>query len=303
MSDPTVVLPQSELPGPPAVAPPAPVGTAYATRPAHGSAAAYEPTVSVPASVTAAAFAPAAGAVAVHPVEADGPAGRRVALVVVGVVLVALLGAGAFLALRPGARPTLTDTALAASLGDQASGGPGIGAAVTRPGEPGLGGSVLPVVPDGPVADEPAADDPGTSGSAVESPVVVVVPAPPTTSSPAPATPPTTAKPPATVPPSTPPTTTAPKPPLTFAHASVPAKVDCSNPLEQTPYITVSWNAPGAQSVTLSIDGPGAYRTYPGASGSDTVPFSCPGPHTYQLTATGPGGETVTKIFTATKKP
>ena len=65
--------------------------------------------------------------------------------------------------------------------------------------------------------------------------------------------------------------------------------------------MTISWNAPGATSVSLSIDGPGVYDTYPGATGSVTVNYPCDfqghGQHTYLLTAKAADGQTATKTF------
>jgi cytoskeletal protein RodZ len=80
---------------------------------------------------------------------------------------------------------------------------------------------------------------------------------------------------------------------------TVPATADCTLP--SPVQLSVSWNASDATEVSISIDGPGVYKTYPGGSGADAVPFSCPGPHTYLLTAKGPGG-TATKTVTVTKK-
>jgi hypothetical protein len=124
------------------------------------------------------------------------------------------------------------------------------------------------VVPTTPVTAAPVTTAPTT--------------APPTTT--APTVPPTTAAPTTTS--TTAPTTTSttiPKPKiLTFDH---PATVSCANPANQVPYIPLSWTTQGAVKVTISIDGPGIYKSYAGAAGNDTVPFSCPGPHTYLITA------------------
>ena len=49
--------------------------------------------------------------------------------------------------------------------------------------------------------------------------------------------------------------------------------------------------------VTISIDGPGIYKTY-GPTGSDSLPFSCSSPHTFLLTAYGHDGSTVSHSIT-----
>lgn len=122
----------------------------------------------------------------------------------------------------------------------------------------------------------------GIGGRAVTTTAPTTAPPAPTTTVPtAPPAPTTTA--PSAPPATTPPTTT---PPLTITVAA-PAKVNCTN--GGTPYLTVSWNAPGAVGVDLAIDGPGVYRHYAGAAGSDSVPFACDGPHTYTFTAAGAG--------------
>jgi hypothetical protein len=65
------------------------------------------------------------------------------------------------------------------------------------------------------------------------------------------------------------------------------------NPIEGRP-VMLEWQVTGADQVTLSVDGPGAYGTYP-AEGSETLSFGCSGGegdrqrHTYQLTAVGNG--------------
>ncbi|MFN8040007.1 MAG: hypothetical protein U0Q07_12425 [Acidimicrobiales bacterium] len=287
-------------------APVASVTTAYAAHPAHGAAAVLPPAMGVDPTIDLGAvttsipvpLVPAAPAPYVAAPAAVDHRGRAVGLAFLGAFLgLVLLAGGIVFAVRGGDRQAALD---AAAHGAPAGAtGPGVagaaGATILDPTGTGLGGDVeLPAVAttEAPTTEAPADVTP------VAPPVTVVISVPPTA-------PPTTAAPTTstTAPPSTTTSTTPSQPPLSFATASVPSKVDCSNPAQQTPYITVSWNAPGAQSVTLAIDGPGAYRTYPGPSGMDTVPFSCPGPHTYRLTANGSGGQSVTKVFTATKKP
>jgi hypothetical protein len=114
---------------------------------------------------------------------------------------------------------------------------------------------------------------------------------PPTTA------PPTTA-PPTTTPPTTaPPTTTTPPASPTFTTLAVPSTVECPTPSADAD-ATFSWTAPGATKVTLSIDGPGIYRTYDGATGTETVSFPCGSSHTYLFTAFGSGGSVTTASFT-----
>lgn len=68
----------------------------------------------------------------------------------------------------------------------------------------------------------------------------------------------------------------------------MPSDVSCTGPTT----MTVSWSYQDARSLTISIDGPGAYGTY-GPTGSDALPFACEGkPHHYPFIATGPGGTT-----------
>lgn len=72
-----------------------------------------------------------------------------------------------------------------------------------------------------------------------------------------------------------------------------PDTVDCHNGNFQ--YFTMRWSTTGADSVTISIDGPGIYDTY-GPSGETGLPFSCDTPHTFLLTAHGPGGTTSREV-------
>jgi hypothetical protein len=92
-------------------------------------------------------------------------------------------------------------------------------------------------------------------------------------------------------------TTAAPPPPTTAGPAkptitmlNMPGTVSCTS----STTITASWSYANATSLTISIDGPGAYNTY-GPTGSDALPFACDGnPHKYTFAATGPGGTTTT---------
>lgn len=141
------------------------------------------------------------------------------------------------------------------------------------------------VTTTGPVATTPGADLGDATSAIPGTPVTTAVPAstaPATTAAPTTTAPPapTTTQPPVTQPP-------APVPPVVTVAA--PAKVNCTG--GGTPYLNVSWNAPGSTGVDLAIDGPGLYKHYDGAAGSDSVPFACDGPHTYTFTAHGPGGD------------
>jgi hypothetical protein len=75
-------------------------------------------------------------------------------------------------------------------------------------------------------------------------------------------------------------------------------------PVEGTP-VTLEWKVTGVEKITISIDGPGVYATYP-AVGSETFPFSCGGAdpgetvaHTYKLKTVG-GASTKWKQLTVT---
>lgn len=74
-----------------------------------------------------------------------------------------------------------------------------------------------------------------------------------------------------------------------------PENIDCHNGNSQT--FTASWSTSNAVKVTISIDGPGVYKTY-GPTGSDSLPFDCSTPHSFLLTAYGHDGSTVTKSIT-----
>jgi hypothetical protein len=79
------------------------------------------------------------------------------------------------------------------------------------------------------------------------------------------------------------------------------------NPIEAQP-VALQWTVTGADAdqVSLSIDGPGVYNTYP-AEGGDVINFPCEGEegdiqeHTYLLTAVG-DGVTVTETLVVTAK-
>ena len=76
-----------------------------------------------------------------------------------------------------------------------------------------------------------------------------------------------------------------------------PDNIDCHNGNSQN--FSASWTTTNAVKTTISIDGPGIYKTY-GANGSDSLPFNCSTSHSFLLTAYGQDGRTVTKTITLT---
>ena len=70
-----------------------------------------------------------------------------------------------------------------------------------------------------------------------------------------------------------------------------PAYEDCTG--STAGMIHVSWSVENATGVTISIDGPGIYDSYPGTSGETDLPYGCeqdPLKHTYTLKTTGSAG-------------
>ncbi|WP_213456168.1 hypothetical protein [Rhizomonospora bruguierae] len=132
-----------------------------------------------------------------------------------------------------------------------------------------------------------------------DEPSSAAVPAPPVT--PAPTTPAPTAPDP------TPAATAAktksgtPRPPagqqpagpaiVYFRVATPPVCPGAENPAGRQ--VTVEWKVTGASTVTISIDGPGIFDTYPMAKGTATLPFPCSGSagdkqqHTFMLATAG----------------
>ncbi len=84
-------------------------------------------------------------------------------------------------------------------------------------------------------------------------------------------------------------------PPPAILSFVTPENIDCHNDMFQQ--FTASWTTQGAAEVTISIDGPGIYDTYP-ANGETSLPFNCNSPHTFLLTAKGSDGQTATKQIT-----
>jgi hypothetical protein len=90
-------------------------------------------------------------------------------------------------------------------------------------------------------------------------------------------------------------TTVAPAPAPTITSFETPENIDCHNGNFQE--FTASWTTTNAVDVTISIDGPGAYASYP-ANGSTSLPFNCSSSHTFLLTANGHGGQVATRTVT-----
>ncbi len=149
--------------------------------------------------------------------------------------------------------------------------------AVLRSGDAAVASGVRPIGSDlaGALPEQPT--QPATP--VTQAPATTA--APTTTAAPAPTTPPAPPAPPTTQPPAQPPAPTV-------VSVDAPATVLCSP--GDTPSIVISWSVAHADEVVLSIDGPGAYRSYPGGDGSDAVPFACgEAQHSYTVTASADG--------------
>ena len=88
----------------------------------------------------------------------------------------------------------------------------------------------------------------------------------------------------------------------TIVSFDAPKTEDCTNASAGT--IQLSWTIVNATGVTLSIDGPGPFASYPGLTQTVEVPFGCDHSqldHTYTLTTTGGSGlaDKVTRTVTA----
>lgn len=158
-----------------------------------------------------------------------------------------------------------------------------------------LGGSpAASIAPGGsPTIAASAAPASDGTGGATATPVAPVTEAP--------ATEPAATEPPAPTeaPPATPKVTPVPKPKI--VEFKGPSTVNCADPA-YTGFITLTWLIDNADSTTLSIDGGGLYKSYPGAQGSDEVPFSCgEGQHTYTLRTVGGNGPEASKTLTITE--
>ncbi|HEY8453434.1 MAG: hypothetical protein FWJ70_07060 [Micromonosporaceae bacterium] len=96
--------------------------------------------------------------------------------------------------------------------------------------------------------------------------------------------------------------TTPPGPVIEYFHVALEPLCPGSElaPMEGRP-VVLEWKVTGTDQVTLSVDGPGVYATYP-AQGSATLNFPCEGRegatqrHTYLLTATNSDGTTTSEL-------
>jgi len=239
-------------------------------------------TVAIPTPVAVAMAAPAPAPFAARPVGAAHPRRRfGRGLVLAGVaLLVAGAGVGA---VALGSTAEIHPASAAASGSGNAA---AVAAASTVGDQLGRG-----VDPHGvPQADDPSIPVPASLIEPISTQAPSTVP---------PATAPATTTPPTTAPPTTTPPTTTPAPMgPTFTTLSVPSTVHCPTPDTQDATASFSWSAPGATKVTLSIDGPGIYRSYNGPSGTETVNFPCSSSHTYLFIAYGSGGTITTSSFT-----
>jgi hypothetical protein len=86
---------------------------------------------------------------------------------------------------------------------------------------------------------------------------------------------------------------TGPAPTITSFHT--PDNIDCHNGNFQT--FSASWTTTNATKTTISIDGPGLYKTY-GPNADESLPFNCSSAHSFTLTAFGANGKTATKTIT-----
>lgn len=69
---------------------------------------------------------------------------------------------------------------------------------------------------------------------------------------------------------------------------------ECNAPTE----VELKWSTSGATKVTLSIDGPGIFSSFPPGSHDGLFPLACDGnTHSYMLTATAADGSTATKTI------
>lgn len=238
--------------------------TAPPAAPATSSSFGSDPTVEIPVAELDAAWADPASD---EQPPATDPRRRRTGLVLAFAFLAFLVLAGAVAAVLLSRAPTTVATRSTAGV-----------SSADRFDEHGniVGAAVI----------APTSTAPLTTGA--PSPAPVTLPAAPTTAAP-------TTAPPTTTPPTTPPTTA---PALTITAFTTPATVSCANPLDQTPYLPISWTVQHAVKVTISIDGPGIYTSHTGESGAGTFPFACAGPHTYLLTAYDAANHTVTKTVT-----
>jgi hypothetical protein len=83
-----------------------------------------------------------------------------------------------------------------------------------------------------------------------------------------------------------------------FATVGTSNPVSCNAPT----MIELKWSTSGASKVTLSIDGPGIFGTYPAGAHDSLFPLACDGhTHTYTLTASANGAVATKTISVGTK--
>ena len=80
-----------------------------------------------------------------------------------------------------------------------------------------------------------------------------------------------------------------------IASFTTPDNIDCHNGNFQM--FSASWTTQNAVKTTISIDGPGIYKTY-GPNDSDSLPFNCSSSHSFLLTAFGADGHSVSRTIT-----
>lgn len=152
----------------------------------------------------------------------------------------------------------------------------------------GAGGVASPVA----VGTDRGASIPSTS-AAPASPVTSASPAP--APAPAPAPKPAPAPVPAPAPKPTPPAKPS-APAATITSFVTPENIDCHN--GNFKQFSASFTTTNAVKTTISIDGPGIYKTYGPNETEIDLPFNCSSPHTFLLTAFNQDGKTVTKSIT-----
>ena len=175
-------------------------------------------------------------------------------------------------------------------------GGPAGGAASASP-PPIAVGSATPSIA---VSVEPSGSGPVTSPPASSAPLTTPTLSPTPAAVPTPTPAPT----PRVTPKPTPKPTPTPNTNPTIVSFTVPKTEDCTGGSAGT--IHISWKVANATGVTLSIDGPGIFDSYPGTSGATDLPFGCSHQqltHTYTVTTTGGSGPAarITRTVTATK--
>lgn len=220
------------------------------------------------------------------PEQPESPASstrnRNLALAAAAVVALLALLAGGLLVVRSAA--TSTD-AQASTIAVKPAAQGAVAATSTAPAADEATEADAPAADDAPVTVAPDNNTGGnnTGGNPVGNPT----PQPAAPSGPAPAPKPA----PTTAPPAPKPVSPAP----VITSFVTPENIDCHNGNFQT--FSASWTTTNAVKTTISIDGPGVYKTY-AANDSDSLPFNCSSAHSFKLTAFGQDGKTVAKTIT-----